>query len=405
MYIGWRVVAGAFVGMVLANGMFTYAFTVLVDPIREEFGASLEQVMYGLTLGTLFGLIMGPIVGALIDRFSVRILMTLGCVVTASGLYAISNAQSIVAFSWLLATTMSLSLATMSTMPGSAVVSRWFSTSRGRALGIASIGSSFGGVLVPALLTFWISLYGWRDALQMMALVTVLFVMPIVWLTVRNRPSDLGLTVEGQSAPQDHEHAVQQTGMSMLEILRTPAFWLIGLSMGMVFAAFSSMLANLAPYAAGLGVGENQISTMISILALGGVVGKFVFGMAADKVNLKKGLWLAHFLLCVAFFILLTEPVYPLMVLASVFFGLSTGGLLPVWSAMMARVFGVASFGRAIGAMGPVITLSILPAYALVGRFFDTTGSYSLGLMVFSVVILLAALLLVPLRYETALHS
>ena len=55
MYIGWRVVAGAFVGMVLANGMFTYAFTVLVDPIREEFGASLEQVMYGLTLGTLFG--------------------------------------------------------------------------------------------------------------------------------------------------------------------------------------------------------------------------------------------------------------------------------------------------------------------------------------------------------------
>jgi len=71
----------------------------------------------------------------------------------------------------------------------------------------------------------------------------------------------------------------------------------------------------------------------------------------------------------------------------------------------MARVFGVASFGRAMGAMGPVITLSILPAYALVGRLFDTTGSYSLGLMVFSGVILLAALLLVPLKYETASRS
>jgi len=231
------------------------------------------------------------------------------------------------------------------------------------------------------------------------------FVMPIIWLTVRNRPSDLGLTVEDQYAPQDYESAVAQTGMGMLEILRTPAFWFIGLSMGLVFAAFSSMLANFAPYAAGLGVGENQISTMISILALGGVVGKFAFGMAADRVNLKKGLWLAHFLLCVAFLILLTEPAYPLMLLASVCFGLSTGGLLPVWSAMMARVFGVASFGRAMGAMGPVITLSILPAYALVGRLFDTTGSYSLGLMVFSVVILVAALLLVPLKYEVAPRS
>ncbi len=400
MYIGWRVVAGAFFGMVLANGMFTYAFTVLVDPIREEFNASLEQVMYGLTLGTLFGLIMGPIVGALIDRFSVRILMTLGCLFTALGLFAISNSQSIASFSWLLGVTMSLSLATMSSMPGSAVVSRWFSTNRGRALGIASIGSSFGGVLVPALLTFWISLYGWRDALQMMGLVTALLVMPVIWFTVRNQPSDLGLTVEEQPGLQEDESNFQQTGLGMLEILRTPAFWIIGLSMGLVFAAFSSMLANLAPYAAGLGVGDNQISTMISVLALGGVLGKFAFGLAADRVNLKKGLWLAHLLLCIAFLILLTEPVYPLMLLAAVFFGLSTGGLLPVWNAMMARVFGVASFGRAMGAMGPVITLSILPAYALVGRLFDMTGSYSLGLMVFCGVILAAALLLVPLKYR-----
>ena len=234
----------------------------------------------------------------------------------------------------------------------------------------------------------------------MMGLVTALLVMPVIWFTVRNQPSDLGLTVEEQPGLQEDESNFQQTGLGMLEILRTPAFWIIGLSMGLVFAAFSSMLANLAPYAAGLGVGDNQISTMISVLALGGVLGKFAFGLAADRVNLKKGLWLAHLLLCIAFLILLTEPVYPLMLLAAVFFGLSTGGLLPVWNAMMARVFGVASFGRAMGAMGPVITLSILPAYALVGRLFDMTGSYSLGLMVFCGVILAAALLLVPLKYR-----
>ena len=68
MFFGWRVVAGAFVGMVLVNGIFTYAFTVLVDPIREEFGASLEQVMYSLTIGTFFGLLVAPVMGTLIDR-------------------------------------------------------------------------------------------------------------------------------------------------------------------------------------------------------------------------------------------------------------------------------------------------------------------------------------------------
>ena len=53
MFFGWRVVAGAFVGMMLTTGFFSYSFTVLVNPIREEFGASLEQVMYAPTISTL----------------------------------------------------------------------------------------------------------------------------------------------------------------------------------------------------------------------------------------------------------------------------------------------------------------------------------------------------------------
>ena len=400
MYFGWRVVAGAFVGMVLSNGIFTYGFTVLVDPIRVEFGVGLEQVMYSLTLGTLFGLLVGPVIGILVDRYSVRYLMTLGSLITALGLYAISNTHSIAAFNLLVGVTMSLSMAMMSSMCGSAAVSRWFTASRGKALGIASMGSSFGGVVIPALLTWWVSVHGWRGALQNMALVTVLFVMPFVWSTVRNRPSDMGLEGEGLpgagAAPGDSP----ERSLGVADILRMPPFWLIGLSMGMIFAAFSSMLANLAPYAARLGTSEARISTMIALLAFGGVVGKFMFGMAADRVNLKKGLWSAHILLGIAFLILLLEPAYPMLLLASAFFGLSTGGLLPVWNAMVARIFGVDSFGRAMGAMGPLITLSILPAYVVMGRLFDATGSYTLGLWVFSGAILLAAIFLLPLKID-----
>jgi len=139
------------------------------------------------------------------------------------------------------------------------------------------------------------------------------------------------------------------------------------------------------------------------VLAMGGLVGKLVFGTAADRIDLKHGLWAAHALLGTAFLILLAEPAYPLLLVASVCFGLSTGGLLPVWNALVARIFGVDSFGRAMGAMGPLITLSIMPAYALVGRLFDTTGSYSTGLWVFNGFILGAAALLLPLKIKS--HS
>ena len=403
MFYGWRVVAGAFAGMVLVNGIFTYAFTVLVDPIRNEFNASLEQVMYSLTLGTFCGLLVGPVVGILIDRYSVRYLMTLGCLIMAIGLYAISTAQSIGHFNILVGITMALSMGTVSSMSGSAVVSRWFTVSRGKALGIASMGTSLGGVIVPALLAWWVELYGWRGALQNLALTAAVVVMPFLWLTIRSRPEDVGLQAEGIPAEAQQPGASAAQVLGMADIVRMRAFWLIGLSMGLVFAAFSSMMANLAPYAARLGVGEGAISTMIAVLAMGGLVGKLVFGTAADRIDLKHGLWAAHALLGTAFLILLAEPAYPWLLVASVCFGLSTGGLLPVWNALVARVFGVDSFGRAMGAMGPLITLSIMPAYALVGRLFDTTGSYSLGLWVFNGFILGAAALLLPLKIKS--HS
>ena len=395
---GWRVVAGAFVGMVMANGFFTYAFTILVNPIRAEFGASLEQVMYSLTLGTLGGLFLSPVIGTMIDRYSVRHIMSLGGLITVAGLYGMAQAQSILAFNIIFGITMSLSLGTMSTMTGSAVVSRWFTGNRGKALGVAAMGTSVGGMLFPALLTFWVESVGWRGAVQNTALLTLFVVTPFMWLTIRNRPQDLGLQPaqmpQADTAPSPEATAA----LTMPQIIRMRSFWLIGLSMGLVFASFATMLANLSPYAARLGVSDGAISTMIAVLSLAGLAGKLVFGAAADRINLKYGLWSAHCLLLIAFSLLFLGPPYWVLRCAAVCFVLATGGLLPVWNAMVAQVFGVNSFGRAMGAMGPLITLNILPAYAVVGRLFDSTGSYSAGLILFGGVIVGAAAMLIPLR-------
>ena len=192
-------------------------------------------------------------------------------------------------------------------MPGSAAVSRWFTASRGKALGIASMGTSLGGVIVPALLTWWVEVHGWRVAMQYLAYTAAFLLMPFIWLTVHSRPEDVGMKAEGmESTPAETVQAVQHS-LGMAAIIRTRPFWLIALSMGMIFAAFSSIMANLAPYAAGLGNGDAAISTLIAVLAVGGMVGKWLFGTAADRINLKHGLWGAHALLLTAFLLMLAE--------------------------------------------------------------------------------------------------
>lgn len=400
MFYGWRVVAGAFTGMMLANGFFSYAFTILVDPIRAEFGASLEQVMYSLTIGTVFGLIVSPITGVLIDRYSVRALMTLGSLMVAAGFYLTSIATSITFFNLSIGLTMAMAMTYTGSMAGSAAVARWFTRSLGKAMGIAAMGTSMGGIVIPALLTYWLNSDGWRGALQNISLVTLLLVTPILWFSIRSRPADVGLQpeAEAEATAATTEYKENTVSLDMSQIVRMREFWFLGLSMGLVFSSFASMLANLAPYATRLGISEADVSSMIALLAFGGLAGKLAFGMAADRINLKVGLWIAHALLGTAFVILIFEPPFALLLVASFSFGLSTGGLLPVWNAMVAKVFGVDSFGRAMGVMGPIITLNIIPAYIIVGRLFDSTGSYTAGLILFSFVIGLAAIMIVPLR-------
>lgn len=402
MFFGWRVVAGSFASMLLITGFYTYSVSLLVSPVRAEFGVSLEQVMYGLTLGTLLGLVTSPIMGIMIDRYSLRAMMTVGCLLTALGFWLLSGTESILTFNLIFGVTMTVSNSLAGSITGSAAVSRWFTASRGKALGIASMGTSVGGIAVPALITWWLELSGWRGALENLALLTLLLITPWVFINIRGKPADIGQQAEssGNDDPVQPlpEGAPVTPALTMADIVRMPAFWQIGISLGLVFCAYSSILANLSPYATDLDISEAQASAMIMTLAIFGLIGKLGFGIAADRIPLKFGLWSAHALIISSFSLLATEPPYSLMLVAAAMLGLATGGMLPVWNAMVAQTFGIDSFGRAMGAMGPVITLCVMPGFTVVGRLYDHTGNYTVALLSFCVIVTIAAALLVPLK-------
>ena len=304
MFFGWRVVAGSFAAMLLVVGFFTYAFSLFVIPLRAEFGVSLEQVMYGITLATVLGLLVTPLSGVLIDRVSLRYLMTVGCLVVAAGFWAMSKAQSMLAFNVLFAVTMSLGNGWASTMAGSAAVARWFVRHRGRALGITTIGTSVGGMAVPALVAWWLASVGWRGTLEYLALLTLLVVTPWVWLNIRGNPQEMGLQAEGQEGGRagaaSGKSSAGEQALEMTDIIKRRAFWSIAASVGLLIAVFSSVLANLSPWATQLGASPAAASRLIILLAVAGLCGKLAFGFAADRFSLKAGMWTAQGLVACA---------------------------------------------------------------------------------------------------------
>lgn len=400
MFFGWYIVGGTFIAQLFLVGFFTYAVSLFVAPVQAEFGVGLEEVMYSLSAGTLFGLVTMPIGGVLADRYSTRWVMAVGAVVFAAGLYAMSKAQSISAYVVSFGLTMALGNALVGSLGSNTTISRWFTTNRGKALGLSALGTSFGGMIVPMLLAHWIEAHGWRVALEYFAYTVALVVLPTVLITIRGTPAEAGLEVE--DAHLQTESTVSIGALSTLEIVRNQAYWLIGVPLALLFSVYISVLAVITPYATALGQSTAAAGQLITIVAVGGIVGKIVFGYASDKMNLKIGLWLAMLLVVLGLAVFSFEPEYPMMMLAAALLGLAAGGQLPVWGAMMASAFGLVSYGRAMGLMSPMISLIVMPGFIVAGKLVDMTGNYILMMQVFCVVLVVAAVILVPLNLDTA---
>jgi len=300
-----------------------------------------------------------------LDRYAVRWIMATGTLIFTGGIWLLAQTNNISQYVIVFGITMAAANAFTGAAASQTTISRWFTRSRGRAFGISAVGTSVGGIAIPALVTWSLQSSGWRATLENLGLTIALIMLPVVILTIRGKPSDIGQFPEGGNTSAASAQAGPELGLG--DIIRQPAYWYIGISLGLMFSVYTSTLANITPYATALGTTSAQASTLIMTVAIMGLVGKLLFGMAADKVSLELGLWLGLALVFAALLILASDPGYPLMLLAS-------------------------------GLMGPLITLLVLPGFAVIGRLFDATGSYQLCLLIFSGVILVAALTLVPVK-------
>jgi MFS family permease len=161
---------------------------------------------------------------------------------------------------------------------------------------------------------------------------------------------------------------------------------------------YSGTISNVAKFASDLGVDGTAQAVMMSTLAFSGLIGKLVFGYLADRIPLKLGLWTAIGLTTTSVALMTFEPDYPILLVAAAVMGLAAGGILPVWGALMAAIFGVANVGRSMGLQAPIISIGVMPAYWVAGRIHGMTGSFVLAFQIFAGALCVAALVLFALR-------
>ncbi|KAK8208644.1 MFS transporter [Phyllosticta capitalensis] len=167
----WSVVLGSFLlqmssfGYINACGIFQFYYQEVLLPNKSS-----QQLAWITTLQVFLLFALGPPVGHLVDKYGSRPVIApfaaLG--VLALGLLSLCKEY----YQIMLCQGLLFGLATSgTTLPAVVSVSQWFSTKRGLAVGLASSGSSFGGVFFPIMVSKLIQNRGFPAAVRWSALI------------------------------------------------------------------------------------------------------------------------------------------------------------------------------------------------------------------------------------------
>jgi MFS family permease len=198
-FLGWRVVAGAFVLAVFGWGLGFYGPPVYLYAVREARGWPVALVSAAVTSHYLLGALVVANLPALYRRFGLPNVTRLGSLSLALGLLGWSLALE----PWQLFAATILTGCGWVTMGAAAIntiVSPWFVRLRPRALSIAYNGASIGGVIFSPLWVWLIGVLGFPVAA---ALIGGVMLAVVWWLTLflfNRTPAELGQVPDGEPA-------------------------------------------------------------------------------------------------------------------------------------------------------------------------------------------------------------
>jgi len=241
---GWWIVAVSFAAQGIAIGLSIIPYGLFIDSIIEEFGASVMMANSGLALLFVVLTAVGPVLGPLVDRYSIRAIMAAGALMMSVCFALMSIATSLWQLGALFGVGVAIGVAMLGPLPATAVVAKWFERKRGRALGIAAIGPMAGGLTLAPLVGMLVDSVGWRATLRWFS-VGVLVVIPFVWAVIRNRPEDVSQLPDGEPAV-DPEAGTAEAGVVWTpgQILSARNFWALALGVGIVFGVGGGWNAN-----------------------------------------------------------------------------------------------------------------------------------------------------------------
>jgi MFS family permease len=391
LFYGWWVV-GAFsvttfisTGIRHAVGPFLKPMVADLDLDRASFSAVVALSLF------LYGVFM-PLAGMALDRFSVRVVTSVGTLLLVASLVLTALVRNFWEFALVYGVLVPLGLAGTGPVIASGVVARWFSRRRGTALSVLGSASMTGmSLLVPAV-TWLILSSGWRVTYVVIAVLVLAISLPLCLWVVRDSPESVGLTPDG-APPLPGAPPASTERVTAGEAVKTLAFWQLAGSFFTCGFSMSLLSAHGIPMLTDHGYTPMVASWAMGVLGGSSIGFTIMLGALSDRFGRRPvlaSIYAGRILIFTGLFLIRDNPT-ALMVVA-VLGGITLAGTGSMTSALTADIYGRFSVSAVFGLIFLVHQTGSALGSWLAGALFETTGGYGAAYVMAGALLLGAAI-------------
>jgi MFS family permease len=377
-FYGYIMVATAFAILMFTEGILA-SFGIFFTPIIEDFGWDRASLSGVVTLNSILYGTLSLAAGRLSDKIGPRLSLVITGLSVGLGVLLMSQVNA----AWQLYLCYGV-MGGMGTgfgvVPLTSVIARWFVQKRSLMNGIALSSMGVGTITLPLIVNSFIETQGWRDAAFIVGGVTLVVIVVAAQLVKRD-PAQMGMLPYGADKEVAVLNSVEE-GISFGDAIRTRQFKMLIVAYVCPGFVMMAAMVHIVPHAIDLGISATSAAGIMSIIGVGGLISRLVFGRLADKNGNTLLLIISVALIsCSAFLLLIATQLWQFYIIA-VLFGLGQGGVSVTMSPIVAEFFGLRWHGTIQGFLVLIMTLSISVSPIMAGRIFDITGSYYLAWLI-----------------------
>ena len=394
----WIILAVCFFTITFTNGLTLGGLVVfdreLLDYLSEVTGEEvLRQDLKLKDAITLWSTaVFAFIAGIIIDRIGVRALMISGMFLLSATFYYYAQSDSLTDM-YIIHIFQGMVLSMSGMVINVVLISKWFNDNRGLAIGVLLAGTSVGNGIFPQINTYLLTISDgdWRQVMIWLALIPLAYI-PILFAFIKEKPEDVAVKEDNQ-ASNDFKASSIEGGFTLQQTLRSANFWFLSVMAFCTFYSILAMIGHVFLMLDGEGYSPQISATGVSIIFIGGFIGKVISGKLAEMIGRKIVLVGGVAMMLLGSLLIVSSIFYknPLLIwIGLTLYGTGWGGLYTLIQLLVADLFGLIAIGKIMGVINIIDTIGGGLGPIITAVIYDSTQNYLLPFLVISALLVIA---------------